>query len=163
MPLSASRLGSGIVQACRSCCRTMQHAGIREGEKPLIQNDECRTKSKIENSKTGHQEHFCCIEEDCRQVCCTEGRSGLLLAPSPPPLRRHQINQENEGQTWPRCLDKAVLARDVRYQRMYVTENLPIPYPKHNCRNRALGHNVQHFSASSGGPHCPSGASRAVE
>ena len=25
----------------------------------------------------------------------------------------------------------------------YVTENVPIPHPQHNCRNRALGHNVQ--------------------
>ena len=33
---------------------------------------------------------------------------------------------------------------------MYVTENLPIPHPKHDCRNRALEHNVQHFSAISG-------------
>ena len=28
-------------------------------------------------------------------------------------------------------------------KRTYVTGNLPIPHPKHNCRNRALQHNVQ--------------------
>ena len=28
-------------------------------------------------------------------------------------------------------------------KRTYVTENLPIPHPKHNCCNRALEHNVQ--------------------
>ena len=28
-------------------------------------------------------------------------------------------------------------------KRTYVTENLPIPHPKHNCRNRALEHSVQ--------------------
>ena len=33
-----------------------------------------------------------------------------------PPLRKHQEIQKNDGQTGSRCLDKAVLARDVRYQ-----------------------------------------------
>ena len=28
-------------------------------------------------------------------------------------------------------------------ERTSVTENLPIPHPKHNCRNRALEQNVQ--------------------
>ena len=28
-------------------------------------------------------------------------------------------------------------------KKRYVTGNLPIPHPKHNCRNRALQHNVQ--------------------
>ena len=28
-------------------------------------------------------------------------------------------------------------------KRTYVTGNLPIPHPKHNCRGRALEHNVQ--------------------
>ena len=47
------------------------------------------------------------------------------------------------------CLDK---------EAGFVTENLPIPHPKNNCHNRAVEHNLQHFSAGSGGPHCPSGA-----
>ena len=29
------------------------------------------------------------------------------------PLRKHQESQENDGQTRSRCLDKAVLARDM--------------------------------------------------
>ena len=33
----------------------------------------------------------------------------------PPPLRKHQESQKNDGQTGSQCLDKAVLARDVRY------------------------------------------------
>ena len=76
----------------------------------------------------------------------------------PPPLCKHQESQENHGQTGSRCLHAM---RGTK--RTYVTENLPTPDPKHNCLNRALEHNVQHFSASSGGPHCPSGASEAVE
>ena len=95
------------------------------------------------------------------------GLHGRCTAHPPPhPLRKHLETQENDSHTGSWCLDKAVLPRNAQYQkrkRMYVTENLPIPHPNHNCRNRALEHNVQHFSASSGGPHCPSGASEAVE
>ena len=32
---------------------------------------------------------------------------------TPPPLHKHAESQENDGQTRSRCLDKAVLARDV--------------------------------------------------
>ena len=56
----------------------------------------------------------------------------------PPPLCKHQGSRENDGHTGSWCLDKAVLPRDARYQK-------PIPHTKHNCRNRALEHNVQHF------------------
>ena len=34
----------------------------------------------------------------------------------PPPLCKHQESQKNDGQTKSRCLDKAVLARNMRYQ-----------------------------------------------
>ena len=60
----------------------------------------------------------------------------------PPPLRKHRENEENDGQTRSWCLDKAVLASRST-KRIYVTENLPIPHPKHSCRNRALEHSVQ--------------------
>ena len=60
----------------------------------------------------------------------------------PPPLRKHQESQESDGQTGSWCLDKAVLARDARYQKNTCPENLPIPHPKHNSHNRALEHNV---------------------
>ena len=36
--------------------------------------------------------------------------------PTPPPLRKHQESQKNDGQTGSQCLDKAVLARDTQYQ-----------------------------------------------
>ena len=35
----------------------------------------------------------------------------------PPPLRKHQESQESDGKTGSRCSDKAVLARDTRYQK----------------------------------------------
>ena len=34
----------------------------------------------------------------------------------PPPLRKHQESQKNDGQTGSRCLDKAVLACDAQYR-----------------------------------------------
>ena len=34
----------------------------------------------------------------------------------PPPLRKHQERQKNDGQTGSRCLDKAALACNARYQ-----------------------------------------------
>ena len=40
---------------------------------------------------------------------------GPSVAP-PPPLRKHQERQKNDGQTESRCSDKAVLACDARYQ-----------------------------------------------
>ena len=43
------------------------------------------------------------------------GRGGGVTYP-PPPLRKHQESQKNDGQTGSRCLEKAVLARDVRRQ-----------------------------------------------
>ena len=61
--------------------------------------------------------------------------------PPPPPLRKHQENQESDGRTRSWCLDKAVLARDVRYQKNACPENLPIPQAQYranscNLRNR---------------------------
>ena len=51
----------------------------------------------------------------------------------PPHLRKHGLGQENDGHTRSGCLDKVVLACNVQCQK---------------CRNRALEHNLQHFSAS---------------
>ena len=49
-----------------------------------------------------------------------QGTEGPLIFtgsyPPPPPLHKHPESQKNDGQTGSRCLDKAVLARDVRYQ-----------------------------------------------
>ena len=53
-------------------------------------------------------------------------------------LRKHQESQENDGAWTRRCLRTARSTK-----RTYVTKNLPIPHPKHNCRNRAREHNVQ--------------------
>ena len=67
----------------------------------------------------------------------TKTSSRNCTPPHPTPLRKHLESQENE-------LDKAVLVRNEWYHNMslgtYVTENLPIPHPKHNCCNR---HTVQ--------------------
>ena len=38
------------------------------------------------------------------------------VPPPPSPLRKHQESQASDGQTGSWCLDKAVLARDARYQ-----------------------------------------------
>ena len=62
--------------------------------------------------------------QDLGPVPRTEGRAGLqsplVLGPVPTqpnaPLHKHQESQKQDGQTRSRCLDKAVLARDVRYQ-----------------------------------------------
>ena len=82
----------------------------------------------------------------------------------PPPFAQAPGKSGKRRSDWvPVLRQSAASARRAVPKRVYVTENLPIPHPKHNCRDRALEHNVQHFSASSGGPHCPSGASAAVE
>ena len=60
----------------------------------------------------------------------------------PPPLRKHQESQENDGQTGSQCLDKVMLVCDTRYQKN-VCHQKPVPHPKHNCCNRALEHIVQ--------------------
>ena len=70
-------------------------------------------------------------------------RGSTSLHPTPPPpLRKHKENQESDGQTGSWRLDKAVLARNARYQKNACPENLPIPHPEHNSHNRALEHNV---------------------
>ena len=77
----------------------------------------------------------------CRQAAA-DRRSWRHNTP-PPPLRKHQPGQENDGQTGPWCLDKAVQPRNARYQKKACPKNLPIRHPKHNNHNRALEHNVQ--------------------
>ena len=57
-------------------------------------------------------------QEDCRWMQCSQGgaqQNPEAVLPSPP-LRKHQERQKNDSQTGSQCLDKAVLARDVRYQ-----------------------------------------------
>ena len=56
----------------------------------------------------------------------------------PPPLCKHQLGQESDGQTGSWCLDKAVQPRDAWDQKKACPENLPIPHPKHNSQNRAV-------------------------
>ena len=55
------------------------------------------------------------------------GRAAVIDCPNVAELR---------PQVQPRCLDKAVLARNARHQKNTCPENLPIPCPKHNSHNR---------------------------
>ena len=68
----------------------------------------------------------------------------LKLFPAyPPPPRKHPESHQNDGNTGSRAKTSPCLRATRGTKRAYVTGNLPIPHPKHNCRNRALQHNVQ--------------------
>ena len=58
---------------------------------------------------------------------------GLSIRLPSSTLRKHQENQENDGQTGSRCLDKAVLARDPQYQKNKCHRKPACTSPKHNC------------------------------
>ena len=60
-----------------------------------------------------------------------------------PPLRKHPESHHNDDNTGSRAETSPCLRATRGTKRTYVTGNLPIPHPKHNCRNRALQHNVQ--------------------
>ena len=70
-----------------------------------------------------------------------------------PPLRKHQPGQESDGQTGSWCLDKSVQPRDARYQKKACPENLPIPHPNHNSRNRAVLVGLWGMGATLGAPN----------
>ena len=53
----------------------------------------------------------CIINPTSLQHSTIKSQKKLNHLPPPPPLRKHQENQKNDGQTGSRCLDKAVLAR----------------------------------------------------
>ena len=76
-----------------------------------------------------------------------------------PPLRKHQPGQESDRQTWSWCLDKAVQPRDTRYQKKACPENLPIPHPNHNSRNRAVLVGLWGMGATLGAPNFNSSVS----
>ena len=79
---------------------------------------------------------------------------GVRVYPAPPPpLRKHQPGQESDGQTGSWCLDKAVQPRDARYQKKACPENLPIPHPNHNSRNRAVLVGLWGMGATLGAPN----------
>ena len=80
------------------------------------------------------------------------GRRMECFVPRPPPLRKHQPGQESDGQTGSWCLDKAVQQRGARYQKKACPENLPIPHPNHNSRNRAVLVGLWGMGATLGAP-----------
>ena len=51
-----------------------------------------------------------------------------------------------------RCLDKAVQSRNRQYQKKACPENLSIPHPKHNSRNRAVLVGLWGMGATLGAP-----------
>ena len=60
-----------------------------------------------------------------------------------PPLHKHPESHQNDGNTASRAKTSPCLRATRGTKTTHVTGNLPIPHPKHNCRNRALQHNVQ--------------------
>ena len=76
----------------------------------------------------------------------------VLCVPRPP-LRKHQPGQESDGQTGSWCLDKAVQQRDAWYQKKACPENLPIPHPNHNNRNRVVLVGLWGMGATLGAPN----------
>ena len=122
----------------------MKPIAVNEGVMHAPQHT--RTSSVMHSQGTGKSQTFdskeqtCCISDEAdgpRLPTKTSPRNCTPPPPHPTPLRKHLESQENE-------LDKAVLVRNAWYHNMslgtYVTENLPIPHPKHNCCNR---HTVQ--------------------
>ena len=71
------------------------------------------------------------------------GQTDYVHTYPPPPLRKHAESQQNDGNTGSCAWTRPCLRATRGTKRTYVTGNLPIPHPKHNCRNRALQHNVQ--------------------
>ena len=51
-----------------------------------------------------------------------------------PPLHKHQENQADHGQTGSRCLDKAVLAGNTRYQKNVCHRKPAHASPKHRAQ-----------------------------
>ena len=87
---------------------------------------------------------------DCFSGCMvleiTSGDPGSELSSSsaPPPLAQAPGRSgKRRSDRFPVLGQGGACTPHAVPQETYVTENLPIPHPQHNCRNRALEHNVQ--------------------
>ena len=63
--------------------------------------------------------------------------------PPPPPFASTQKVRKRTARLGPGAWTRQCFRVVHGTKRTYVTENLPIPHPKHNCCIRALEHNVQ--------------------
>ena len=93
-----------------------------------------------------------CVVGCLRGGFCSSALRAWIPSYPAPPLRKHQPGQESDGQTGSWCLDKAVQPRDARYQKKACPENLPIPHPNHNSRNRAVLVGLWGMGATLGAP-----------